>query len=72
MSLDAILRFIGVVSVSWWAIKLIVRLVMGPLPRPQCRCSDRALWHDYDTDRFAEFGIDLTRVADDPRKGGAS
>jgi hypothetical protein len=70
VNLDAAVVLTAYTIVVWHVIKVIVRLVMGPMPRRQCRC-ETSPWIDGDTADAAECGIDLTRVADDPRDRGA-
>ena len=73
MNLDAALRLVGVVWLSLLAIKAIVWVVEQSARRVLGKGIHRgpSPWADGDVDDAAEFGIDLTRVADDPHTGGA-
>ena len=69
MILDAFLRLVGLVTLLWLAIKGFVWVVVWSAERTPRRFHR---WNTEDTDWLAENRIDLTRVADEPRRGGAS
>ena len=73
MSLDGLIGLVALVIVLWHVIRgiawVVERTARGQLHRRLRRASSP--WADGDVDDAAEFGIDLTRVADDPHTGGA-